>query len=199
MLLDNKKFVVKASTSTLSDDKSFEILDEGGKLLATTKDVTTFFAGLLGGVAIEVRDADTNELIFTLARSGFLMKKDEVKDGTGEVVGRFKAKKFTLSGGYQIYDKAGKHVAEIQGKMFKAEYKFLAPDKNVMGTVSRTWAGLAKEMLTGDNTYGVEVQPAYAEDSRAKLLMLGAAIAAETIFKREKKESDQGGGGGGDD
>jgi uncharacterized protein YxjI len=57
------------------------------------------------------------------------MKKDQVLDAKGEVVGRYKSKKFSLAGGFHVYDKEGKHLAEIQGKMLKAEYKFVMPTR----------------------------------------------------------------------
>ena len=198
MLLDQNKFVVKGESKMFSSKKSFEFLDESGKPLGKATDVTGFFAGLFGGTVIEVRDATNNELVFTLARTGFFMKKDEVKDSKGEVVGRYKAKLFSLSGGFHIYDKDAKHVAEIQGKFFSAEYKFLAPDKSEMGSVSRTWGGLAKSLFTSGSTYGVTIDPKCANDPKAKMLILGASIALETIFK-PKKDSGSSVSVGGDE
>lgn len=189
MLLDHSKYAVKATTVAFSSKTSFEILDEKGEQLATAEDKTGFLAGLFGGAVYEVRDSGSGEVVFSLCRSGFLMKKDEVKDPKGEVVGRYKSKMFSLSGGFHVYDKDGKHLAEIQGKMLKKEYKFLTPEKAEIGVVSRTWEGFAKEMLTGDGSYGVTIQPRFAEDKRAKILVLAATIAAETIFKPKKSDS----------
>jgi uncharacterized protein YxjI len=198
MLLDQEKFIVKAQTKTFSSKKSFEIVDEGGKVLGTAQDTTGFLPGLFGQTTIEVRDAGDSALLFSVSRSGWLMKKDQVVDGKGDVVGRYKAKMFSLSGGFHVYDKEGKHIAEIQGKMFKSEYKFVTPDRSSeMGSVSKTWGGLAKSLLTGAGTYGVQMDPKFAKDSTAKMLILGATIAVETIFK--KKSGGGGGGGGGDD
>ena len=104
------------------------------------------------------------------------------------MVGRYKTKKFSFSGGFHMYDKDGKHLGEIQGKMFKAEYKFVTPDKKTeMGSVSRTWAGMAKSLFTGADTYGVTISPQFAKDSTAKMLILGATIAVESIFKKKKE------------
>jgi len=66
-----------------------------------------------------------------------------------------------------------------------------------MGSVSRTWEGLAKSFMTGDDTYGVEINPAFAEDSRTKMLILGATIAVESIFKKKAESSAAGSGGSG--
>lgn len=196
MLLDGSKFVVKAQTKAFSSKKSFEILDgDSGQVVGSAKDITGFVSSLLGSTVMEVRDAG-GAVAFTVSRTGFLLSKDQVLDGQGAVVGRYKAKIFSLSGGFNISDKDGKPLAEIQGKMMKAEYKFVAPDKSEMGSVSRTWGGLAKSLFTGSGTYGVQVAQKYANDAKAKMLMLGATIAIETIYK--KKAGKSGGGSGGD-
>jgi len=199
MLLDHNKFAVKSQSKVFSSKKSFEIVDgDNGQSLGTTKDTTGFLASLLGSTRIEVRDGSSNAPLFTVARSGWLLKKDQVLDPQGQVVGRYKAKMFSLSGGFHVYDKDGKHLAEIQGKMLKAEYKFVTPDRSAeMGSVSRSWGGLAKSLFTGNDTYGIQIDPKFATDSTAKMLILGATIAIESIFKKKESKSSFGGAGGG--
>jgi uncharacterized protein YxjI len=205
VLLDHTKFVVKSQSQKFSSKKSFEIANgKTGQKLGTGTDTTPFFSSLLGAVTIEVRDASNNNVVFTVRRSGWLFKKDEVLDPKEQVVGSYKGKRFSLSGGYHVYDKAGKHLADVQGKMLKAEYKIVTPDKSAeMGSVSRTWTGLAKSLATGDDTYGVQIAPKCAEDAAAKQLILGLSLAVESIFKKAAgKGSESGGGdsgGGGDD
>ena len=204
MLLHHNKFVVKSQGKLFSSKKSVEIADpDTGQALGTAKDTTGFLPGFFGSTTLEVRDAANNAVAFTVKRSGWLLKKDEVLDPEGQVVGRYKGKRFRLSDGYHVYDKEGKHVAEIKGKMLKAEYKFLTPDRSAeMGSVSRTWGGLAKSLASGDDTYAVQVAPRCAEDEKAKMLILGAALAVESIFKKKKGGKGlggSGGDGGGDD
>ena len=171
-----------------------------GQTLGAAKDTTGFFASLLGSATLEVRDVSNNALLFSVRRTGWLLKKDEVVDPEGQVVGRYQAKRFSLSGGFHVYDKGGKHLAEIQGKLLKAEYKFVTPDRSTeMGSVSRTWGGLAKSVLSGDDSYGVQIAPPCAEDARAKMLILGAALAVESIFKKKESKASGSGGGGGED
>jgi uncharacterized protein YxjI len=201
MLLDHNKFAVKSQSKAFSSKKGFEIVDgDNGQALGTAKDTTGFLASLLGGTTIEVRDTSSNAPLFTVARTGWLLKKDQVLDPQGQVVGRYKAKMFSLSGGFHVYDKDGKHLAEIQGKMLKSEYKFVTPDRSAeMGSVSRSWGGLAKSLFTGNDTYGVQIDPKFAKDSTAKMLILGATIAIESIFKKKESKSSFGGAGGGGD
>lgn len=190
MLQECNKFVVKSQSVGFSGKKSFEIYHgDTSQLLATAKDATPFFPSLFGSTTIEIRDV-SGTLIFSLMRTGWLFKSDQVVNGQGEIVGRYKAKVFSLSSGFHIYDKAGKHLGEIQGAMFKAEYKFLTPEKVEMGKVSRTWGGMAESLFTGGGTYGVIVDPKFSNDTAAKMLMLGATIAVETIFKKAGSKDD---------
>ena len=195
MLLDHNKFVVKSQSKKFSSKKSFEILDgETDQPLGTAKDITGFLPSLLGSAVIEVRDISTNALVFSVTRTGWLLKKDHVLDAQGEAVGRYKPKMFGLGGSFHVYDKDGKHVGSLTGKLLKAEYKFVAPDKTTeFGSVSRTWSGLAKSLVTGDDTYVVQIAPNSADKPKAKMLMLGAAIAVESIFKKKAKKGSGGG------
>jgi uncharacterized protein YxjI len=203
VLMEQSKFVVKSQRKTFYSKKSFEILDETGRLLGTAEDITGCLPSLFGSTVLEVRDVASNAVLFCVGRTGWLLKKDQVVDPRGEVIGRYKAKLFGLGRGFHVYDKDGKYLGEIRGKLFKAEYKILTPDNKVMGTVSRTWGGLAKSLFSGDDTYRVQVHPQFAEDIRAKTLILGATIAVESIFKKKESrgptESRDGGGGGGGD
>jgi len=154
MLLDHNQFVVRAKGQAAVVEEV--VRDPGrrdGQLLGMAADATGLVGSLLGTKTIHVREADGNTLAFSVTRSGLLMKKDQVLDAAGKVVGRYQSKRFSLSGGFHVYGADGKHLAEIQGKMLKAEYKFVTPDrKGEMGSVSRTlggMSGMAKSLLTG--------------------------------------------------
>jgi uncharacterized protein YxjI len=191
MLLDHSKFVVKAQSKAFSSRKSFEILEaDSGQILATGTDTTGFLSKFFGSTQIEVRDSSNNEVVFSVGRMGMIFKKDQVLDAQGQLLGQYKAKIFSLSGGFHVYDKDGKHLTEIQGNMLKAEYKFLTPDKSTeLGSVSRTWGGLAKSLLSGGDTFGVQIDSKFAKNNNVKMLILGATIAIESVFKKEKKEA----------
>jgi len=187
MLLDHTKFIVKSKGKLLSSKKSYEIIEaESGKVVGTAQDTTGFVANLLGATEVEVRDGD--KLLFKVGRTGLLIKKDQVTSPDGQVIGRYKAKLLSVAGGFHVYDKDGKHLAEIQGKMLKKEYKFVTPDKSTeMGTVSSKWDGFAKEMFTDSDSYVVQVAPKFADDATTKILILGATIVVESILKKAAK------------
>ncbi len=203
-MLTANKFVVTEQTKLLSAKGVYDIVDgDTRKPLGTAAVRKTGFMKLLLGLVfgkdrmtttVDVRQKSDDAILFSVRRSGFLFSKVQALDAERQVLGTYKTKKFSLAGGFHIYDKDGKHVTEIRGKMFKAEYKILMPDgKSEMGTVSKKWGGMAKELFTSAKTYAVEIAPRCAEDFTAKMLILGAAIAIDAIFT---KKGGKGGGGG---
>ena len=205
-MLERTMFVVKEKGKLFSSRRSYEILDDAGKVIGTAEQSTGGLAKLLGAVMgdpptkIEFREKPDDSLVFTVRRSGYLFKKVQVLDSQGVVLGTYKAKKFSLSGGFHVYDKDGKHVAEIRGKLTKFDYTFFAPDgKTELGKVSKKWGGMMKELFSSAETYGVQIAPAAAEDPKAKMLILGAAIAIDCLLSSGGVAAVAGGDEGGDD
>jgi uncharacterized protein YxjI len=144
-------------------------------------------------VTIEVRNKADDSLAFAVRRRGLFLTKVEAVDAQGQVLGRCTAKRFSLSGGFHVYDKDGKHFADIKGKMFKAEYQFMRPDgRTPVGSVSRKWGGLAKELFSSESSYGVQMVPEATNDRTAKTLILGAALAIDALFAKSKGGSSDG-------
>jgi len=198
MLKDNM-FIVTPKTKLFSSRHSYEIRNESGQVLGTAEQSTGLLAKMIGMVKgppstkIEFRSKPDDSLAFAIRRKGFLFKKVEAVDDKGEVVGRYKAKSFSLSGGFHVYDKNGKHIADIRGKLFKAEYTIVAPDgKTEMGKVSKKWGGMVKSLLTSDGTYGVQISPQFADDANAKILILGAAVALDCLMGKHGAAAGKG-------
>jgi uncharacterized protein YxjI len=201
-VLDRNRFVIKEQSKMFSSRSSYEILDETGKPLGNARPKVGALWSTLGLVlgkdrvplTIEVRAAGSDAPVFAVRRRGLLFRKVEVVDGEGRVVGTYKAKWLSLAGGFHVYDQDGKHVADIKGKLLKSEYRILSPSGAEIGAVSRKWGGWGRELFTSNDTYGVEVSGPAAEDRKAKMVILGAALAIDAIFKAGGK-----GGGSKDD
>lgn len=197
-MLEQNTFVVKEKAKLLSSRASYEIFDEDGKPIGTAEQKTSALAAIVGMVfgppstQIDFLEKPDDSLVFTVRRAGFPFKKVQVLDAQGTVIGTYKAKMFSISGGFHVYDKDGKHVAEIRGKLLKSDYTFFQPDgKTEMGKVSKKWAGAMKEMFSSADNYAVQIDPAFSEDPKVKMLILGAAVAIDALM------STKGGGSGG--
>ena len=208
-MLDRNTFVVKEHVKFISNTNTYDILDgESGELLGTVEEKIGTLVQLLRFVIskhlmptrIEVREKPDDSLVFTVRRGAYIFRsRVEVHDAQGELVGYFKSKFFTISGGFHIYDKDDKHFAEIKGKWLGWDYRLVTPDGGLeMGRVSKKLGalGLVKELFTSADTYAVQVNPEMEGEPLAKMLILAAAVAIDTIYKEESRTVDVGGFGG---
>ena len=203
-MLEHNKYVIKEKVKILSAVQSYDIFDDQGGLVGTAQESIGMLTQLLRWfmskqflpTRLEVREKPDDSLLFSLRRGWYLFRsRVEVLDSQDQLVGYFKSKFFTISGGFHVYDKDDKHFAEVQGKLFGWNYRFLSPDGKVeMGKVSKKLGamGILKEMFTSADSFGVEVSEDLAEEPMAKMLILAATLAIDLIYKSESR------GGAGD-
>lgn len=136
---------------------------------------------------VEVREKPDDSLVFSIYRGvAFFRPQVDVLDAQGQVVGYFKAKLFSLGGGFHVYTADGKLFAEVKGNLTGFQYRMLTPDGQVeLGSVSKKlgMAGLAKELFTSADTYMVEMAEDLADNPIAKMLVVATALATDVVFK----------------
>ena len=202
-MLDANRFVVKERVKILSSTQTYDILDGDTKepLGTAQEKLGLLVQGLrwvmskhLLPTRVEVREKPDDSLVFTIRRGFYLFRsRVEVHDSQGELVGYFKSKVFTISGGFHVYDKDDVHFAEVKGRLLGFDFRFLTPDHKLeLGRVAKKWGGVAKELFTSADTYGVEVSKDLADQPMAKMLILAAAIAVDLIYKSESRTVDSG-------
>lgn len=200
-MLECNRFVVKEQIKILSSVQKYDILDgDSGVHVGTAQETIGFLVQALRWVVskqllpthVEVRATPDNSLVFAIRRGIYLFRsRVEVLDSEGALMGYFKSKFFTISGGFHVYDKDDKHFAEVKGKMFGFDYRFRSPDGSVeLGRVSKKWGGVMKEFFTSADSYGVEISPELAEQPMAKMLILAAVLAIDLIYKSESRTVD---------
>ena len=197
-MLERDTYVVRERTHFLRSKHTFDILDaETGEELGVADErihplvsaLRWFVSKQLMPTAVEVREKPDDSLVFTVRRGAYLFRsKVEVLDSQAAPVGHFRSKVLTVGGGFHIYDKDGRHFAEVKGNLLGFNYRFLTPDRAVeLGTVAKKWGGLAKELFTSADTYVVHVNPELAGQPLAKMLVLAAALAIDMIYKAESR------------
>jgi len=139
-MLEHNLFIIKEKVKILSAVQSYDIFDDDGDLIGTgqetigvlTQICRWFMSKQFLPTALEVREKPDDSLVFTIRRGWYLFRsRVEVLDSQGELIGYFKSKFFTISGGFHVYDKNDKHFAEVKGKLLGWNYRFLTPDHAV--------------------------------------------------------------------
>ena len=197
-MLNADKFAVKEQVKFLKNHKTYDIFDPESKVqIGTAEEAISGLVKMLRwvidakfmGTTVEVREHPEKALVFSIRRGPYFFRsRVEVRDSNGELIGYFKSKFFTLSGGFHVYDKDDKHFAEVKGNFTGFKYRVLTPDGKVeLGKVSKEWGGLVKELFTSADSYMVDIADDLREQPIAKMLVLASCLAVDMIFKSEQK------------
>lgn len=195
-MLEADRFMVKEQVKFLKTKQTYDIFDfdteeqlgvaeeEISGLIQTLR---WFLSKSWLPTLVVVRDHE-GAVVFKIRRGGFVFRaRVEVLNADNELIGYFKSKLFSLSGGFWVYDAADKQFAEVKGNLIGFNYRVLTPEGEELGRVTKKWGGAIKELFTSADTYMVEVSEDLAEQPVAKMLVLAAALSIDIIFKSENK------------
>lgn len=127
---------------------------------------------------------DESKLLFSIRRGlTFLRAKVDVCDRSGTVLGYFKRKLLSLGGAFFVFDAGGSQIATVKGDWKGWNFRFLDESDREIGTITKKWAGIGKELFTSADNYMLSLNQ---EPSAVNaMLLLGAALAVDTVFKEQ--------------
>ena len=132
---------------------------------------------------IDISEGEGKPALLVLRRNvGFLRKRVDVLDGQGTSLGFMKSKLFSLGGGFHVFSAAGKPFAEVKGDWKGWNFKLVDLAGRELGTVTKKWGGLGRELFTSADNYMVAV----TGDLSGNALLLAASLAIDMVFKERK-------------
>jgi uncharacterized protein YxjI len=194
-MLECSRFAIQEHRKILSSVQSYDVRDgDTGEVVGSARENIGGLTQALRWVVskallpttVEVREKPDDALVFTMRRGFYVFKsRVEVRDAQGALVGTFRSKFLTISGGFHVYDKDGNYFANVKGRMFGFDYRFLTEDGAVeLGRVSKKFMGVGEFVFSADN-YFLQVNPELAGQPMAKMLLLAATLAVDIIYKSE--------------
>ena len=124
-MLTLNSFLVKERAGLMKMTDTYDIFDPAtGKQVGIAKEK---ISGLLTGLRlilskkllptrVEVREHESDRLLFSLRRGpAFFRSTVHIVDGSGNPLGHFKSKVFSVGGGFFVFDPDGNQVAEVKG------------------------------------------------------------------------------------
>lgn len=131
---------------------------------------------------IELIPQGQTQAIGTMTRGfTFLRSKIEIVNATGQAIGYFKSKLFTVNGGFDVFDMNDQLIAQVKGSWKSWDFKIIDSQNNEIGVVSKKWEGFGKELFSSADNYMVVIH-----DHKHSLILLMAAIALDTVFTEEE-------------
>jgi len=204
-LLDRKNFLIREHASLLKFSDTYDIFDpETQQRIGVAQERPGTLIHLLRFVihkrilptkvfVYQGESADAGNLLFSIQRGvTFLRQRIEVMDGNGQVVGWFIRKLLSIGGAFRVFDAAGNEVAQVKGDWKGWNFTMSTTNGLELGTVSKKWAGLGKELFTSADNYVIALTPQPQEAQGAKgssavaMLLLAAGLAIDTVFKEKK-------------
>ena len=195
-LLNRKTFVVKERVGLLKLTDAYDILDPAtGRNIGLAKEEPPTWAKWLRLVvekhrlptAINVYENEGQPPVVSIKRGfTFIRAKINVVAGDGRSLGYFKSKLLTIGGGFHVYDHADQAVAEVKGNLVGWEFRFLNKSGREIGTVSKKWAGLAKELFSSADTYVIALTDLSSAGPDTAGLLLAAGLAIDIVYKENE-------------
>jgi uncharacterized protein YxjI len=135
---------------------------------------------------VEVRENDTGPVLVSIHRGFTLLRsRVAVHNGAGQIIGYFKSKFFSIGGGFHVLDVNENQVAEIKGDWKGWNFKLLSADGAELGTVTKKWAGIGKELFTSADNYMIALGEGRRIPPETTSLLLAAGLAIDIVYKEK--------------
>ncbi|MFW5844860.1 MAG: phospholipid scramblase-related protein [Planctomycetota bacterium] len=126
-------------------------------------------------------EPDQAACAFTIKRGFTLFRsRVDVEDASGSKLGWFKSKALSLGGAFRVFDENDQEVALVKGDWKGWHFRFLVGEEEI-GTVSKQWSGIGKELFTSADNFIVSLRGEHTPEKTT--LLLAAALAIDIVFK----------------
>jgi uncharacterized protein YxjI len=191
---DTDTFLVREHVGFMKLHEAYDILSPDGKTIGTAIEHASTLKQILKLLVdkrmlpflINVTSAEQKVLLqiqrgFTIFRSKVI-----VSDASGQQLGYFKQRLLSIGGAFDVFDNNDKQIAFLKGNLIGWNFKFTNTAEQEIGTVSRQWGGMAKELLTSADNYVVHIERSKISDVRHVQLLVAAALCIDMVLKESK-------------
>jgi uncharacterized protein YxjI len=178
-------FEVK-NTYDVFDERGREALrvrEQGSGFLSFLKRV---FLGPMRPFHVHVSDAANSQVLLDLKRPfRFIFHRLEVRTPEGALLGAIQKKWSWVRRIYHVESESGHVVAELFGPILRPWTFELRVSERVVGLVQKRWSGLAKEMFTDADNFGIDLTE--VRDARLKVLAFAAVVLIDVVHFEKSK------------
>lgn len=194
-LLSQNAFLIEEQATPLRAEYAFDVrTPDGRELLATCREPPLGrlrrilrFSTFGRTTPFDLRaTTPSGQAVVRLARGvPVTYSRVRVFDGDGMLIGSLRQRAFSLRGAFDVLDATDRPLCRLQGRATGSEFALLTPDAVQLARITKSWAGLGKELLTSADHYLLEVDDVAPPDPVLRQLILAAAIGIGLIVKFE--------------
>jgi hypothetical protein len=183
--------VVNQKAKLIEVNAEYAVYDQHGQQIGAVREVGQSFmkkamAVPADGITHRLQVVDLNgRVLIALTRPAKIFRsKVFVRDANGAEIGQIVQKNIGIFGKIRfVLESGGQSLGSINGEGWDA-WDFSVQDAtgNEIARITKTWAGLAKEMFTKGDNYVVQIHRPLDEPLRS--LVIAAALAVDTALKQ---------------
>jgi uncharacterized protein YxjI len=191
-LLERTSFFVKERAGLLKLTDTYDILDPAtGRTIGIAKEEPPVWAKWLRLViqkhmmptTVNIYEKEGQPPVLSIHR-GFTLIRSKIRVvASGKPLGYFKSKLISIGGGFNVFDNQDQQVAEVKGNWKGWDFRFISKQGREIGSVTKKWAGLGKELFTSADNYIISLKDLSGSSPVASALLLAAGLAIDVVFK----------------
>jgi len=177
-LFDFRELRIRQPGKLIGGRATYEIFDGGRQLLAVASEAEgrsrlQALSGLVPGTrTLGVRTAAGAPALMLVMRDNEWAA--DVTDSAGRPVGRIRVGDTRRH--YTLLDSGGVVVGKAAGDLAVKNFSVTSADGGLMAQVTKTWAGLRKELLTSADHYTVKFAGTQPASARALTVMMAIVL-----------------------
>ena len=191
-LLERTSFFVRERAALLKLTDTYDILDPAtGRNIGIAREEPPIWAKWLRLVieksmmptTVNIYEQEGQSPVLSIHR-GFTFIRSKIRVvARGKPLGYFKSKLISIGGGFNVFDNQDQQVAEVKGNWKGWDFKFVSKQGREIGSVTKKWAGLGKELFTSADNYIISLKDLSGTSPVASALLLAAGLAIDIVFK----------------
>jgi len=193
-LLNRTLFFVKERVAVLKLVDTYDIFDPAtGRQIAIAKEEPPTWAKWLRlavdksklPTSVNVYEDEGAPPVITVHRGFAIFRSKLQVSCAGKPLGYFRRKFISIGGGFNVFDMRDQQVAEVKGNWKSRDFKFLSKSGREIGSVTKKWSGLGRELFTSADNYVIALNGLGGANPEAAALLLAAGLSIDIVLKEE--------------
>ncbi|MFB1026588.1 MAG: phospholipid scramblase-related protein [Flavobacteriaceae bacterium] len=191
-LLKTNLFFVKEHLGLFKASSNYDIYDpESKQLLFQCREIDLNivskllrFTGFKRCTPFDIQiTTENSERVLKLKKGiSLFLSRVSVYDENEKKVGYLKQRLFPLGNNFDVFDVNDTLICSLNGSLFAWDFKFVR-NQEAIGTVTKKWAGIGKELFTTADNYILEINSSVAKDDLARLMMVASVLCIDMVIK----------------
>jgi uncharacterized protein YxjI len=193
-MFERNTYVVKERVGLMKLTDIYDLLDpDTGAPIGIAKeeppDVVKYLRLLVNNhwlpTTVNVYEREGGPVLLSIRRGVGMLRTRVRVIANGRDIGWFQQKLLSIGPSFRIFDMQEREVGSVKGDWKGWNFQLLSTAGEELGTVTKKWAGLAKEFFTNADTYVIRLNRNAAMRDHVPQLLLAAGLAIDTVFKEK--------------